>query len=120
MLLPAITVGIGQSAVLTRQVRSAMLEVLQEDYVRTARAKGLAEALVIRRHALRNTLIPFITVVGVQIGNLLGGAVVTETIFSLPGLGRLVVAAIYQRDLPVVQVVGPADRRCRSGGEPRR
>ena len=105
MLLPAITVGIGQAAVLTRQVRSAMLEVLHEDYIRTARAKGVGERFVIVRHALRNTLIPFITVVGVQIGNLLGGAVVTETIFSLPGLGRLVVGAIYQRDLPVVQVV---------------
>jgi len=103
MLLPAITLGVGSGAVLTRFLRSSLLEVLNQDYVRTARAKGIAERLVIVKHALRNALIPVITVLGLQLGGLLGGAVVTEQIFSVPGFGRLLVDAVFTRDLPVIQ-----------------
>lgn len=105
LILPAITLGAFSTALISRLVRSAMLEVLNQDYVRTARAKGLAEFKVISRHALRNGLIPVVTVVGLQVGVLLGGAVITETIFAWPGLGRLLINAISQRDYPLVQGV---------------
>ncbi|MGI8747125.1 MAG: ABC transporter permease, partial [Deinococcus sp.] len=103
MLLPAVTLGVGAAAVLTRYLRASLLEVLGQDYVRTARAKGVAGRLVIGRHALRNALIPVVTVLGLQLGGLLGGAVVTEQIFSVPGFGRLLVDAVFSRDLPVIQ-----------------
>lgn len=103
LILPAITVAWPSLAFLARMTRSAMLEVLGADYVRTARAKGLSERLVIFRHAFRNALIPVVTTLGLQFGALLGGAVLTETIFAWPGLGRLTVQAIQARDLPVVQ-----------------
>jgi peptide/nickel transport system permease protein len=106
LLLPAIALGLFQAAVLVRATRSAVLEVLREDYVRTARAKGLSERRVIARHTLRNALIPIITVAGVQLGQLLAGAIVLESVFALPGLGRLALGAITARDLPVVQGVG--------------
>ncbi len=105
MILPSIALGTALAAVVARQTRSSLLEVLGREYVVTARGKGLAEPLVVRRHALRNALIPVITVVGLQIGALLGGAVVTEVIFALPGLGRLIVQNIFSRDFPVVQGV---------------
>lgn len=103
IILPAFTLGYFQVAALARIVRSSMLEVLRRDYVRTARAKGLSERTVLYRHALKNALLPAITVIGLQFGFLLGGAVVTETIFSWPGMGRLVVGAINYRDFPMVQ-----------------
>lgn len=103
LLLPAFTLGIMSAALITRMVRSAMLEVLKEDYVRTAEAKGVRQFMVIFKHAFRNALIPVITIVGLQFGNLLGGAIVTETVFAWPGIGRLVITAISQRDFPVVQ-----------------
>lgn len=103
MLMPAFALGISSAGLLARLVRSSMLDVLKEDYVRTAFAKGLPERLVVIRHALRNALIPAITVVGVSLGGLLGGAVVTETVFSIPGMGRLVVQSIARRDFPVIQ-----------------
>jgi len=105
LLLPAIALGAFQAAVLVRATRSAVLEILREDYVRTARAKGLAELRVIRRHALRNAMIPIVTVMGIQLGQLVAGAIVLESVFSLPGLGRLALGAISARDLPVVQGV---------------
>ena len=104
MLLPAIALGMGLAAVLMRQIRSAMLEVMNQDYVTTARAKGLGGREVVLRHALKNALIPVITVIGVQVGRLMGGTVVIETIFSVPGMGKLAVASIFFRDFPVVQV----------------
>ncbi len=103
MILPAVTLGSGLAAVLTRMVRTSMLEELGQDYTRTARAKGLSESAVVYRHALRNALVPVLTVVGLQFGSLLAGAIVTETIFSLPGLGRLTVSAISNRDYALVQ-----------------
>jgi len=103
IVLPAVTMGLSLAAILTRMVRVAMLEELGQDYIRTARAKGLPERAVVYRHALRNALIPVITVVGLQFGALLGGAIVTETIFSWPGLGRLTVSAISNRDYALVQ-----------------
>ncbi|TMI90908.1 MAG: ABC transporter permease [Bacillati bacterium ANGP1] len=105
LALPAFSLGVVLTAVLMRFVRSSLLEVLGQDYVRTARAKGLRERLVIDRHALRNALIPVITVVGFQAGYLLGGTVVIEEVFALPGMGRLALNAIAQRDYPVVQGV---------------
>lgn len=105
MALPAFALGAGLSAVLMRQIRSAMLEVMSQDYVTTARSKGIAERKVVLRHALKNALIPVITVVGVQIGRLMGGTVVIETIFSVPGMGKLAVSSIFFRDFPVVQAV---------------
>jgi len=105
LALPAITLGLAQAAVITRTLRSSMLEALGEDYVRTARAKGLGEGAVIRRHALRNALIPVVTVLGLQLGTLIGGAVITEYVFALPGVGRLVVDAVFARDYPLVQGV---------------
>jgi ABC-type dipeptide/oligopeptide/nickel transport system permease component len=103
VVLPAITLGSVLMALVTRLVRSGMLDVLGEDYVRTARAKGLPERWVIIRHALRNILIPLVTVVGLQLGALFGGAVITESIFAWPGVGRLALQAINARDYPLVQ-----------------
>jgi len=105
MLLPAIALGVAIAAVLLRYVRSSLLEVLAQDFVRTARGKGLREVLVLTRHALPNALIPVVTVLGFQLGYLLGGTVVIEEIFALPGMGRLALNAIFQRDYPVVQGV---------------
>ncbi len=103
LVLPAVTMGASLAAVLTRMVRTAMLEELGQDYIRTARAKGLSETAVVWRHALPNALVPIVTVVGLQFGALLAGAIVTETIFSWPGLGRLTVSAISNRDYALVQ-----------------
>jgi ABC-type dipeptide/oligopeptide/nickel transport system permease component len=103
LVLPAVTMGSALAAILTRMVRTAMLEELGQDYVRTARAKGLPEHTVLYRHALRNALIPIVTLVGLQFGALLAGAIVTETIFSWPGVGRLTISAISNRDYPLVQ-----------------
>ncbi len=105
LTLPAITLGLALAAVVTRTLRSSLLETLSEDYVRTARAKGLSEQLVIRRHALKNGLIPVVTILGLQLGALVGGAVITEYVFALPGVGRLVVDSIFSRDYPLVQGV---------------
>jgi len=105
MVLPAITLGTAAMAIVARLTRSTLLEALQQDYVRTARAKGLREQAVIYGHALKNAMIPITTILGLQIGFLLGGAVITETIFALPGVGRLVVASIFERDFPLVQGV---------------
>jgi peptide/nickel transport system permease protein len=103
LVLPAITLGINATALLARMTRGTLLEVLSQDYIRTARAKGLAERVVIFKHALRNALIPVVTVVGLEFGTLLSGAVITETIFAWPGLGQLLVGSILARDYPVVQ-----------------
>jgi peptide/nickel transport system permease protein len=103
LLLPAVTLGLGMAAILTRMVRTSMLEELGQDYIRTARAKGLPERTVVYRHALRNALNPVLTVLGLQFGSLLSGAIVTETIFSWPGLGRLTLSAISNRDYALVQ-----------------
>jgi peptide/nickel transport system permease protein len=105
LLLPAVALGAFQAAVLVRATRSAVLEVLGEDYVRTARAKGVAEPLVVGKHTLRNACIPILTVAGIQLGQLIAGAIVLESVFALPGLGRLALGAITARDLPVVQGV---------------
>jgi peptide/nickel transport system permease protein len=105
MLLPALVLGTGLSAVLMRQMRSAMLESLSADYVRTARSKGLAEWRVVGIHALRNSLITVVTVLGLQLGALISGAVITEQIFVIPGFGKLVVDAIFQRDYPIIEGV---------------
>lgn len=103
LVLPAVTLGAELMAIISRVVRSSMLEVLRMDYVRVARAKGLSEARVIFAHALRNALIPTVTVLGLQMGVLMGGNMIVETVFGWPGLGRLVVGAIFARDYPVVQ-----------------
>jgi peptide/nickel transport system permease protein len=103
LVLPAITMGGALAAILTRMVRTSMLEELSQDYIRTARAKGLTEHAVVYRHALRNAMIPVITVLGLQFGALLAGAIVTETIFSWPGIGRLTIQAISRRDYYLVQ-----------------
>lgn len=103
LILPAVTLGTGLAAVLARMVRSSLLEVLGEDFVRTARAKGLSETAVMWRHAMRNAWLPVLTLVGLQLGGLLGGAVITETVFAWPGVGSLLVEAIQSRDFPVVQ-----------------
>ncbi len=103
LVLPSIAMGASLAAILTRMVRTAMLEELGQDYIRTARAKGLSETAVVCRHALPNALVPIVTVVGLQFGALLAGAIVTETIFSWPGLGRLTVSAISNRDYALVQ-----------------
>ncbi len=105
LILPAAALGFFQFAVLARTTRSAVLEVLREEYVKTARAKGVAEGGVLFRHALRNAMIPVITVAGIQLGQLMAGGIVLETVFYLPGLGRLAIGAIGARDLPVVQGV---------------
>jgi peptide/nickel transport system permease protein len=103
IFLPALTLGVGMAAAVMRMTRSSFLEVLRQEYIRTARAKGLREQIILARHALKNAAIPIITVVGLQIGVLLGGTVIIEEIFSLPGLGRFLLDAIYQRDYPLVQ-----------------
>ncbi len=103
LILPSVTLGAALAAILTRMVRSSVIEELNEDYVRTARAKGLSERKVIYKHVLKNGLIPVVTVLGLQFGVLLAGAIITETIFSWPGLGRLTVEAINSRDYPLVQ-----------------
>lgn len=103
LILPAVTLGLSLAAILTRMVRTSMLEELNQDYIRTARAKGLPERTILYRHALRNALIPVLTVVGLQFGSLLAGAIVTETVFSWPGLGRLTINSISNRDYAVVQ-----------------
>ncbi len=105
MILPTITLGSGIAALVMRQTRSAMLEVLRQDYITTARAKGLTQRLVILKHALKNALIPVATVVGLQTGHLMGGAVITETIFSIPGIGSLAASSIFTRDFPTLQAV---------------
>ncbi len=103
LILPAVTLGTGFAAILARMIRSSLLEVLGEDFVRTARAKGLSEPQVIWRHALRNAWLPVLTLIGMQLGALLGGAVVTEVVFDWPGVGSLMIDAIQRRDYPVVQ-----------------
>jgi peptide/nickel transport system permease protein len=105
MLLPAVSLGFGQSALIARIARSCMIEILRQDYIRTARAKGLAERSVIYLHAFRNALVPVVTVIGITMAILIGGAVVTEIVFNIPGLGRLIISAILRRDYPVVQGV---------------
>jgi len=105
LVLPALTLGAFSMASIARLTRSALLEVLRADYVRTARAKGLKERVVVIKHALRNAAIPIVTITGLQFGTLLGGAVVTETVFAWPGIGRLAIQSIYNRDYPVVQCV---------------
>jgi peptide/nickel transport system permease protein len=103
LVLPAFTMGAALAAILTRMVRTSMLEELGQDYIRTARAKGLPERAVVYKHALRNAMIPVLTLIGLQFGALLAGAIVTETIFSWPGIGRLTVSAISNRDYPLLQ-----------------
>lgn len=103
IILPAITLGAASIAIIARITRSSMLEVMQQDYIRTARSKGLKERVVVSKHALKNALIPVVTVIGLQLGVLLGGAVLTETVFGWPGVGRLLVDAIFWRDYPLVQ-----------------
>jgi peptide/nickel transport system permease protein len=105
LVLPAVTLGAFAMASIARITRSAVLEILQADFIRTARAKGLPEFWTIVKHTMRNAAIPIVTIVGLQFGNLLGGAVITETIFSWPGIGRLAIQSIYSRDYPIVQSV---------------
>ncbi len=105
LTLPAVTLGLALSAVIPRTLRSSLLETLADDYVRTARAKGLGDWAVVRGHALKNALIPVVTVLGLQFGTLISGAVITEYILALPGVGRLVVDAVFARDYPLVQGV---------------
>lgn len=105
LLLPAVALGLIRAAVLARLTRSSLLEVLREDYIQTARSKGLKEWVVIYKHAFRNAVIPVLTILGLQIGQLMAGAIIIEQVFFLPGLGRLVYLAISQRDLPVVQTI---------------
>jgi peptide/nickel transport system permease protein len=103
MILPAFSLGLFDAGVIARQSRAGLLDVLGQDYIRTARAKGLAERMVVVRHAFKNAMIPVVTVIGMQFGRMLGGAVLVESVFSLPGIGRLLVTAISQRDYPVIQ-----------------
>lgn len=103
LLMPAFTLGLMGAALISRMVRSTMLDVLKEDYIRTAEAKGVRDFLIITKHALRNALLPIVTIVGIQFGALLGGAIATETVFAWPGIGQLLVTAISQHDFPVVQ-----------------
>jgi ABC-type dipeptide/oligopeptide/nickel transport system permease component len=105
LILPSVALGFSAAAIIARLVRSSLVDVLVRDYVRTARAKGLQERMVILRHALKNALIPVVTVLGLQFGTLLGGAVVVETVFARPGIGQLVVKAILEKDFPIVQGV---------------
>lgn len=102
LILPAFSLGVGSMAIITRMTRSSMLEVVRQDYIRTARSKGVSERKVINKHALKNALIPVVTVVGLQFGSLLGGAVLTESVFSWPGVGRLMVDSIKKKDTPMV------------------
>jgi ABC-type dipeptide/oligopeptide/nickel transport system permease component len=103
LVLPAVTLGTASAAVLARMTRSSVLEIIRQDYVRAARAKGVSERGVILRHVLRNAINPIVTVLGIQVGTLLGGAILTETVFSWPGLGSMMVRAIQARDYPLVQ-----------------
>lgn len=103
MVMPVLALGTGGAAIIARMTRSSMLEVVTQDYIRTARAKGVSERLVIYKHALKNALIPVVTVVGLEFGGLLGGAVLTETVFAINGMGRLIIQSINARDFPVVQ-----------------
>ena len=103
VVLPAITLGTAMAAILTRMTRASMLDVIKSDYITTARAKGVRESLVVLKHAFRNALIPVVTIVGLQIGSLLAGSIITETIFAWPGIGRLTIQAINARDYPLVQ-----------------
>lgn len=103
LIMPATALGISLAAIIARLTRSSMLEILSQDYIRTARAKGLRERVVLYRHALRNALIPITTIIGLQMGHLLGGAIIIETVFSWPGIGRLLIQSIYTYDYPVVQ-----------------
>ena len=103
MALPVVTLGTASAAVVMRMTRNSLLEVLRQDYIRTARGKGVAERVVLFRHGLKNALIPIITVTGLQMGYLLGGAVVVEEVFTLPGIGRLLLQGLTQRDYPLVQ-----------------
>jgi ABC-type dipeptide/oligopeptide/nickel transport system permease component len=105
LILPAITLGTSQAALVARLTRSSMLEVVRQDYIRTARSKGLVERIVIIKHALKNALIPIVTIVALRLPILFGGAVITETVFAWPGMGRLMVGSIFARDFPVVQGV---------------
>jgi peptide/nickel transport system permease protein len=105
MVMPAVVLGTGLSAVLMRQMRSAMLDTMGSDYIRTARSKGLGERQVVLVHALRNSLITVVTVLGLQLGGLISGAVITEQIFVIPGFGKLIVDAVFTRDYPVIQGV---------------
>ena len=103
VILPAVTLGLSMAAILSRMIRSCMLEVIREEYIKTAMAKGVGRMKILSKHALRNALIPVITIVGIQSGSLLAGSVITEKIFSWPGVGQEVIEAIYRRDYPVVQ-----------------
>jgi len=103
LILPAITLAFGQTSLIARMTRSNMLEVLRSDYVRTARSKGLSELMVNYKHALKNVLIPVITIIGLSFANLMGGAVVTEQIFNIPGVGRLLIKSVFTRDYPVIE-----------------
>ncbi len=105
LILPALTLGTALAALVTRQLRSGMLEVLRQDYVRTAQAKGLSQGVVVGKHALKNALIAVVTVVGLQIGGLLGNTIITESLFALPGVGRLMIDAVFSRDFFIVQGV---------------
>jgi len=105
LILPALTLGTALAALVTRQLRSGMLEVLRQDYIRTAQAKGLSQRVVVGRHALKNALMAVVTVVGLQIGGLLGNTIITETLFALPGVGRLMIDAVFSRDFFIVQGV---------------
>jgi ABC-type dipeptide/oligopeptide/nickel transport system permease component len=103
LVLPAVSLGANSAAIIARMSRSSLLEVIRQDYIQTARAKGLAEWVVLYKHAVRNALIPVVTVMGMQFGYLLSGSILTETVFSWPGVGRLMVQSIFMRDYPVVQ-----------------
>jgi peptide/nickel transport system permease protein len=103
LVLPSITLGTGMAAILTRMLRSSLLEVLGEEYILTARSKGLRESVLLFKHALRNALVPVVTIMGLQLGRLLGGSIITETIFSWPGVGRLMITAVTTRDIPLLQ-----------------
>lgn len=102
LIMPAFSLGVGGVATITRMTRSSMLEVIRQDYIRTARAKGVSERVVITKHALKNALIPIVTIIGIEFGSLLGGAVLTESIFAWPGIGRLMIDSIYKQDRPMV------------------
>ncbi len=105
LILPSVTLGSGAAAIIARLTRSSMLEVLRQDYIRTARAKGVGDRRLVYRHALKNAMIPVVSIVGLQFAGLLGGAVIVETVFGWPGIGRLAVDAIFNRDIPVIQAV---------------
>ena len=105
MILPSFTLSVGFIALIARITRASVLEVLNEDYIRTARAKGLSNRVVLMRHALRNAAVPILTVIGLGIAILIGGAIITESVFGLPGLGRLTVEAVLSRDFPTIQTV---------------